>query len=453
MLAAKKINIPLFCVLAALVTLTSVCVAQENTDSRKYLVELVKKGAYQEAFELAERIFDDYVGDPDFDYLYGLTARANGKHQEAIFAFERVVINRSKNINARMALAVAYYEIGNYEAARAEFNHVLSLNPDTATSLKVDEYIKHLNNLKNNLEPNWSGLLSASVGYDSNVNSGLGDEMYEIPIQGILREFQFPEAADSMQRLNARLKYEYPLSKHNALYTHLAAGKTFYSDLKDLEKANMDFMLGYQHKIGAAQIKTSGFYQKFWFGSEVYQNLYAALASIDFEISNTQNFILSANYSITDNQLTDNLDLNSSMLKAQYSYLLDFGKFSIHASYRDENVDQLNESSQHYERDVTGIGLSWLQPIADWGILSFAWRYQHAKHQFDNMTVLDTDGFSPLFKEKRSDHSQVYNIAFDYLLSARWSWQTQARISRKNSNQFFYSFNRNLISTGVRYTF
>ena len=432
------------------------CAANAQSDDRKYLIKLVESGMYQDAFELADSLFEQYAGDADFDYLYALAARQIGKHQEAIFAFERVVINRPNNLNARYALAVAYYEVDNFAASKREFNNLVKLKPSAKITEQAERYLQLIDKQSVKLDPVWSGFAGLSLGHDSNVSSGLGDEKYPISILGLSlpgEGIPFPIESDQFYRVNANLAYRYPTAKYNAWFASATASHTDYQSFGQYNKSNIDVMAGYTHRIGALQLRTSVFAQGFWYGEEKYHNLAAVMASANFAFDDSASVQITGNYTNIDNDKNDNLDTTSALVRIEYLKQLDSARLSLGTSFRDENVKNFNLQSQQYERTVSGISANWQQKLQSWGILRLTWQYQQANHQHLNETLTQSDGTTVLFDEKRKDHNIIYQLGFDYVISANWLWQTQARLSRKNSNQFLYSFDRNVVNSGIRYLF
>ncbi|EWH11571.1 hypothetical protein DS2_03645 [Catenovulum agarivorans DS-2] len=430
------------------------CCANAQTDERKYLIKLVEAGLYQDAFELAESLFDQYAGDADFDYLYGLSARQAGKHQEAIFAFERVVMNRPNNLNARYALAVAYYEVDNLVAAKREFENLLKLQPTNKLIAQTERYLSLIQQKSVRLDPVWSGFAGISLGYDSNVNSGLGDELYPIPVAGVgVFELQFPVESDNFSKLSANLAYRYPTAKFNAWFASASASHTQNKQYTDFNKSSLDIIAGYTHRIGALQLRANTFLQSFWYGDEKYHNMMAVMASANFAIDQSDSVQLSGNYSAINNEVNDNLDSNSAMVRLEYIKQLDSGRLTFATAFRDENVKNFNQASQQYERTINSLSINWMHQFESLGLVRLGWQYQLAKHQHLNQIFKDVDGVSPFFTEKRKDNNIIYQIGHEYALAESWRWRTQVRLSRKNSNQFVYSFDRNVVNTGIRYLF
>ena len=113
-------------VLAAVVLLMAALGAQGADLTR--LQELVESGNAA-AYPLARTLSADYAGNPDFDYLYGRAALDSGHPNEAIFALQRVIINRPSDDRARLLLAQAYLRNGERVLARRELDIVLEHSP------------------------------------------------------------------------------------------------------------------------------------------------------------------------------------------------------------------------------------------------------------------------------------------------------------------------------------
>lgn len=75
------------------------------TQLNKHIALNENEIAWQNALSLE----DEYLGDTDFDFLYGLIALRVNEEERAVFAFERVVANRPNWRDAQYYLAAAYY--------------------------------------------------------------------------------------------------------------------------------------------------------------------------------------------------------------------------------------------------------------------------------------------------------------------------------------------------------
>ena len=86
--------------------------SKTSNDSRQKLIknatDLVAKGRIKEAYTLLSPYQSELAGEPDYDYLLGITALDSGKINEAIYALERVLSVNPSHLQARAEIARAY---------------------------------------------------------------------------------------------------------------------------------------------------------------------------------------------------------------------------------------------------------------------------------------------------------------------------------------------------------
>ena len=113
-----------------------------------------RKGVYQQArehlrqelpaqaYELLSQYGIEWAGEDAYDYLLGIAALDSGEAGEAIFSLQRLVARKPDFAGARMDLARAYYDIGDNELARVEFQRILTENPPIQVENAANEYMK-----------------------------------------------------------------------------------------------------------------------------------------------------------------------------------------------------------------------------------------------------------------------------------------------------------------------
>lgn len=109
-----------FALVLFLVSLTSQADVEE-------MESLLSQQMYNEAYNLGVKEFDLYAGEPDFDFLFGIAAQRAGHPDQAIFAFERVLLIRPRMQVAKYELARSYFILDNYQTARRYFNELLAI--------------------------------------------------------------------------------------------------------------------------------------------------------------------------------------------------------------------------------------------------------------------------------------------------------------------------------------
>ena len=102
---------------------------------------LLAAGKADEAWALLAPLEAEAGGSPDYDYLYGIAALDTGRTRPAIDAFERVLAREPDFAGARMELARAHYEAGDYPAAEEQFRYLLTQSPPAATQSVIERYL------------------------------------------------------------------------------------------------------------------------------------------------------------------------------------------------------------------------------------------------------------------------------------------------------------------------
>src|SRR3954464_11748729 len=154
------------CVFIFLFTAWSACsFADALTDRAKRLIEQ-KKG--QEAYELLLPQEGARAGNPEFDYLLGISALEVGENERAVFALERVLAVQPNNHVARAEIARAYFAMGEKDTARKEFETVRQQTIPAEAKATIEKY---LSAIAASDVTQITGYVELGVGYDSNVNS------------------------------------------------------------------------------------------------------------------------------------------------------------------------------------------------------------------------------------------------------------------------------------------
>src|SRR6185295_15935054 len=87
----------------------------------------------------------DELGNPSFDFYFGIAAIDSGHSGEGVLALERYTLNFPDNLNARLELARGYFVLADDQRARDEFNAVLETNPPPAVRANIDKFLAAMN--------------------------------------------------------------------------------------------------------------------------------------------------------------------------------------------------------------------------------------------------------------------------------------------------------------------
>jgi tetratricopeptide (TPR) repeat protein len=141
------------------------CMDQESC--LRYAREYMNKGDYDKAIDYFNEGCNNKLNMPVvhdkkerednckiyFSSAYNNRANASaekGKNQEAINDYTKAIELNSENADAWHNRAVTYRELGEKAKAVNDFKTFLKMKPDSKDRLEIDDYIKSIENEKNN---------------------------------------------------------------------------------------------------------------------------------------------------------------------------------------------------------------------------------------------------------------------------------------------------------------
>lgn len=137
------------------------------------------KGDFAAAYPLFEQLFEQTPDSAEINFLVGRCALELRHYDEAIAAFDRVLMLNPKHTRTHLELARLYFERQQLELAQVELDIVLSEQlpndiRDIATSFKRQ--------INERISPHkFAGALIVGGGYDSNVNNDIGVKEFTLP--------------------------------------------------------------------------------------------------------------------------------------------------------------------------------------------------------------------------------------------------------------------------------
>ena len=137
------------------------------------------------------------AGDPDYDYLLGVTALEAGEPLLALDALERVVLHRPEHAGAWLDLAIVHARLGDIDSAQAILAHVeASFAPPPALRQQIAAARRALDEQRlaqaqaaqrstlQRLTSQWHGDIALLGGYSSNANAGIGVGGFTLTLPG-----------------------------------------------------------------------------------------------------------------------------------------------------------------------------------------------------------------------------------------------------------------------------
>ncbi|MFW6307286.1 MAG: tetratricopeptide repeat protein [Campylobacterales bacterium] len=130
---------------------------------------------FSKSYNLFNEAISRYGQNPQLFFYYGRSALETKRYEQAIEAFEKVLILNPSHTRTKLELARAYYEIGQYDEAKRLLE---SAQSDPALPAKVKKSVKNLltNISMKKKESIINGFAMIGVNYDSNVYAGNEDD-------------------------------------------------------------------------------------------------------------------------------------------------------------------------------------------------------------------------------------------------------------------------------------
>jgi hypothetical protein len=142
------------------------------------------------------------IGQPEFDFLYGLAALNAGRVAEGVLALERHLAAAPGNDRARLELARGYFLLGEYPRARSEFDFLLRSKPPAGVRANIDSYLQAMQ-LREGRNVRGSARLYAEVGggYDDNVNLATFRDSVNIGFDSVALDNSSRQLGDSFAQV------------------------------------------------------------------------------------------------------------------------------------------------------------------------------------------------------------------------------------------------------------
>ena len=199
--------------------------AAEDQSPVPAMEALVTQEQYQQAFALGQENLNEWEGDPDFDYIFGLAALESGDANDSFFALERVAATATDSglrALARLELARAYFVTNNLTAPEKLFNAVLVTNPPPNVQQNIQFFLQLIAARQNAQTPTLNWTVSPVIGSDSNANSATSNGLIDTPLIGQIElDPAGQETEDNFSNTTLTMAYQYPFTRDRSLNFNL----------------------------------------------------------------------------------------------------------------------------------------------------------------------------------------------------------------------------------------
>ena len=412
--------------------ITSTASADEFINSK----QLLNDNKPEQAYKILTQQEAYHMGEPDYDQLLAKIALQLGHAHEAIFAYERILINQPGNINARIGLAVAYFQINELETSREIFDSVLKMNMPANIRQNIDEYIHRIDEKIGARRHSLNGQLSLKQGWDSNINSATNESEIQLNIGTYRPEANNKETADTFTELVNWLHYNYNANINSRFFSSLGYTNKDNNN-KNFDTQTMDARVGYSHTTGFGKLSIPVSYQTTWLDEKQLRDVLSISTSLNraTEASFTD-------YSIQYGEIRYRYQpaLNVDLMAASFAYGLSNKESGFNQQYAVFYGDETatNDLYRFNARKYWGVQMQFPIQLSPVHIVTPKIVYQEAEYHQQH----------PFFKARRDDKFLFYELGWRWYLNRDWQLQSQASHSRSDSTVGLYTYTRTVISVG-----
>ena len=405
---------------------------------------MLEQGKAKEAYELGKQ-HPELLGDPVFDFYYGVAAIDAGNAGEGVLALERYVINFPGNTSARLELARGYYVLGEDLRASEEFREVLKTNPPEAVKFNIQRYLDAIRSRESRYKTSGTAFIEAGGGYDSNVNAGVSNANITLPVFGPVTVVSAGVKEHSrFEYVAAGGQLSQPLAPGVAVFGSGSYSAKFNNQASDFNQRNLNTNAGLTYLKNKNLYRLSGFYSRIDVDNALFLQAPGSTVEWFYQYDELQTFNTFAQYAKL-NYAGTNSPRDSNLYSGGLGYRKAFiGKwqplFTLGASYsREDNTADRDDLSRDIYSGSIAFGVT---PLPKWAV-SIGGAYQRSLYRSPDVFLLTT----------RMDSYYTSNAAISYAITPSLSAWVEYLYSKNKSNIELFEYSREVAAFKLRYDF
>lgn len=441
MQASKKLPLLLF------LMFVSGNVLAADAGLMKRAKELLDHGKAKEAYALLSPRQSDFAGEPDFDYLLGIACLDAGHPNEAVFALERVLAVTPDNAPARAEIARAYFQLGEVDTAKQEFETVQKSNPPAPAAATISKFLDAIEQVKTGGRTQLTAYLEASAGYDSNVNSATNLNSVAIPaFGGTIATLSTNSIAqrDGFTSVSGGINVRSMATPDWMIFAGTNFSKRMNSSKDVFDTGTLDASFGVSRIQGENVYTAALQMQTFYVDNSEYR--YADGATVQWLRSLNDSSQLTAYFQYTKLTYPTQPTRNATRYVGGAAYAKALGGdyspvFYAGAYAGSERV--ANNTFDFLGNDLYGVRaggeMKYRENLSLFASLSGEWRRY--------------GGTDPMFLVGRRDDQFDLRLGLTYIPVKQWSVTPQVSYTRNNSNIPINDYDRTMVNVSVRRDF
>lgn len=403
----------------------------------------------QQDYQTAYKYFKEYIKNNAMDkrgnFFYGRSAYEVGQYNDALMAYEKVLMEEPNNLRVQLETAQCYFKLKQYDKAKEIFNMVLQ-HDSVPPQVKQNIYATLQSIDQQNTDHFFRTMFMASYVYDTNVNNASGDKDFTVYFSGVptVLPNDGEQPSDSSLQLVASLNHTYKIDDTMGL-ENTFTGYTqqyFHQHDKDIDLVSFGSSLAQYGKLYKASIGLG--YDHVWLDNAQY----VSTLSLKGEYSRKLNKQL--NYQSYVKLSDKNYQQSADELKDAYVYELynalsynskEFGISSLALTLGKEqrqSGDRTDVNKQYY-----GVALGNSYNISKNLLLKTSLEYK--QYDYENMDLL--------FLSKRKDTQESVSVGMIQSINKNLSVGASVQYIDNQSNHQPFDYDKYISKVYLYYGF
>ena len=401
------------------------------------LKRLCNNGAYEQAYQLATQALEQWEGDPEFDFYYGLAALETGRVPESQFVYERLVTSFPDQRRYRLEYGRSLYLLAQYDAAREQFQQVSEQQPPLAVQENIERYLSAIQRQQRAAKDPWSGFVSVGGGYDSNINNATALTLYD---NSILNETA-REIESAYFSARTQVNYQHRLTQQQSLNLGGSTSHKLNSELSDFDIDTLMVKTFWQLRQQTQTLKLGASYLELLLSGNRYRQDSTLFA--EWQSHSPAGFISQGVIALTQKNYPDDPTYESTQPLLSWTFLLPKQQW-LQAFSMFAGTDQARKQGlDNNMRDFAGLN----------------YRLSYRTNPSMTLTLAGSAFWSvyqdrhPVFARTRRDHGYQFNAGLDWQLAKQWLLKSSLGYTDNQSNLVLYEYDRHKFEVKLQWQF
>ncbi len=408
---------------------------------------LMREGKPAEAYKLLEPYELEMAGMVKYDYLLGISALDSGNPAKATFVLERVLAVDPNYAGARLDMARAYYQLGDFPRAKKEFLTVLALNPPPFAKETIKKYLAAIEDREKGVSTKLVGYVEGAWGHDDNINNSLSQAQIAVPVFNNVLFTVNPtnlQTGDGYVGVNAGIDYDHHFNHDYSAYAGADLRNRSYFTYSNFNMHILDERAGLGFGEGKNVVRAGYIGEQYDMGSARFMNMNGANLEWRHVLDNNNMLNVGAQYAayrFPQLGLSVN-DFNQKIASLAWMHAFAAGQGVVFSSLFAGNQQAVNGRADG-DASLKGIRLGWQYSATPKFDLFASMGAMVGSYGTQNAAFLTT----------RRDNAYDTALGIIWHYDKFWSLKPQVKKMRNLSNIAIYQFDMTDVSVTLRRDF